>query len=384
MQTIKRFFDHLKGSYFLFGPRGTGKSTWLREQHSDAAWIDLLDTVSERSYSARPERLKEFSSANREKGTIVIDEVQRVPQLLSIVHQQMETDKSLRFILTGSSARKIRQSGVDLLAGRAILRTMHPFLAAELGTGFDLEESLRFGMVPLVRTADDPRETLRSYIDLYLQQEIKTERIVRRVDDFNRFLETVSFSHAHLLNVTAISRECTSSRTTVESYVSILEDLLLGVRVPVFSRRAKRLLVSHAKFYFFDCGVYRSIRPAGPLDLREEVEGPSLEGLVFQHLRAWIDYRRADMKIHFWRTRAGNEVDFILYGSEGFHAIEVKNSRSIRPTDLHGLKAFRTDFPEAIPLLLYRGEETIDRDDIRCMPVDLFLKRLDPKQSFPR
>ena len=143
------------------------------------------------------------------------------------------------------------------------------------------------------------------------------------------------------------------------------------------------MLVSHEKFFFFDCGVYRSIRPSGPLDLREEIEGPSLEGLVFQHLRAWIDYRGADMKIHFWRTQAGNEVDFILYGSEGFHAIEVKNSKSIRSLDLHGLKAFKTDFPESTTLLLYRGEETIDRDGIRCMPVDIFLKNLSPKDPFP-
>jgi predicted AAA+ superfamily ATPase len=383
MQTIPRFFDHSKGSYFIFGPRGTGKSTWLRNRYADAAWIDLLDTALERSYSARPERLKEFINANRDKKIIVIDEVQRVPQLLSLVHLLIEADKSLHFVLTGSSARKIKQSGVDLLAGRAILRTMHPFMAAEMGPLFNLEESLRLGMVPLVRMADAPLNSLRSYIDLYLQQEIKTERIVRKVDEFNRFLESISFSHAQLINLAAISRECAASRTTVESYVSILEDLLLGIRLPVFSRRAQRALVSHAKFYFFDCGVFRSLRPSGPIDIREEIEGPSLEGLVFQHLRAWIDYRGADLKIHFWRTLAGNEVDFILYGGEGFHAIEVKNSASIRPVDLHGLKAFKTDFPESTTLLLYRGEETIERNGIRCMPVDHFLKILNPQSPLP-
>jgi uncharacterized protein len=383
MQTIQRYLDYFKGSFFLFGPRGTGKSTWLRKRYADAVWIDLLDTALERNYSAKPERLKEFVNAHRDKGPIVIDEVQRVPQLLSIVHQLIETDKSLRFVLTGSSARKIKQTGVDLLAGRAILRTMHPFMAAEMGASFSLDESLHLGMVPLIRMAVDPQKTLRSYIDLYLQQEIKTERIVRKIDDFNRFLESISFSHAQLVNVTAIARECTSSRTTVESYITILEDLFLGIRIPVFSRRAKRALVSHAKFYFFDCGVFRSLRPSGPIDVREEIEGPSLEGLVFQHLRAWIDYRGADLKIHFWRTLAGNEVDFVLYGGEGFHAIEVKNCSAIRPIDLHGLKAFKTDFPESTTLFLYRGDEAIERDGIRCMPVDHFLRKLNPKDPFP-
>ncbi|MCY4377713.1 MAG: DUF4143 domain-containing protein [Spirochaetaceae bacterium] len=260
---------------------------------------------------------------------------------------------------------------------------MHPFMAAELGDRFDLEQHLESGMVPLVLMADVPDRTLRGYIDLYLQQEVKAEGLVRRLDDFSRFLESASFSHAQILNVAEIARECVATRNTVESYLGILEDLLISARLPVFRRRAKRALVAHAKFHFFDCGVFRSLRPTGLLDVREEVAGPALEGLVLQHLRAWVGYGAIDTRIHFWRTRSGSEVDFVLYGASGFHAIEVKNSRSLRPRDLRGIRTFGQDYPEASLLLLYRGEETLERDGVRCMPVDRFLSRLIPGREFP-
>lgn len=383
MSTLVRYFDSYSGSYFLFGPRGTGKSTWLREKYPDAAWIDLLDSQVQRNYLARPERLKEFINANRAKRTFIIDEIQRVPQLLSLVHQQIELDKTLQFILTGSSARKIKQTGVDLLAGRAVLQTMHPFMAAEMGDLFDLEQSLRIGMVPLIRMSETPDETLRAYIDLYLQLEVKSEGMVRRLDDFSRFLEVISFSHSNILNVAAIARECVATRNTVESYITILEDMLIALRIPVFTRRAKRAMVSHTKFFFFDCGVYRSLRPLGPLDPREEIAGPALEGLVLQHLRAWIDYRRIDLKIYFWHTQAGNEVDFVLYGNDGFYALEVKNSQSIRLQDLRGLQTFKQDYPESETVFLYRGNEIINRNGIRCMPIDHFLRQLTPVKELP-
>jgi predicted AAA+ superfamily ATPase len=376
MSIILRFFDQPEGSYFLFGPRGTGKSTWLRQTYPEAAWIDLLDPESERKYSARPERLKGFVDANRRKGLIIIDEIQKVPTLLTVVHKQMEEDTSVRFILTGSSARKLKQSGVDLLAGRAVRKQMHPFMAAEMGTLFNLEKNIKVGMVPLVVTAAQPEETLKSYIDLYVQQEVKIEGLVRHLDDFNRFLEIVSFSHGNVLSVASIARECVASRNTVESYISILEDLLIAVRIPVFSKRAKRALVSHRKFFFFDCGVFRSLRPTGPLDSREEVDGPALEGLVLQHLRAWIDFSGSSMRIYFWRTRAGNEVDFVLYGDDGFFAFEVKNSIIIRKSDYSGLRAFKQDYPEAQTILLYRGEEMIEQEGILNVPVDVFLRYL--------
>ena len=207
--------------------------------------------------------------------------------------------------------------------------------------------------------------------------------MVRRLDDFSRFLEAASFSHGQVLNVADVARECAASRNTVESYLGILEDLLIAVRLPVFRRRAKRAVVAHAKLYFFDCGVFRSLRPAGPLDAREEAAGPALEGLVLQHLRAWISYGGADCRVHFWRTRAGSEVDFVLYGGAGFHAIEVKNSRSVRPADLRGLRTFHQDYPESSPLLLYRGDEALERNGVRCLPVDRFLRELVPGRGLP-
>ena len=384
MEYVPRFFDYPGGSYYLFGPRGTGKSTWLRARYPQAAWIDLLDAEAERNYYTRPERLKEFLKASAGRRTVVIDEIQRVPQLLPLIHQHLERDKSTQFVLTGSSARKLRRAGVDLMAGRAVVCALHPFMAAELGDRFDLGTNLQLGMVPLVVMADAPDRTLRGYIDLYLQQEVKAEGLVRRLDDFSRFLEIASFSHAQLLNVAEIARECVASRNTVESYLTILEDLLIATRIPVFRRRAKRALVAHSKFYFFDCGVFRSLRPKGLLDAREEIEGPALEGLVLQHLRAWISYGDADYRIYFWRTRGGSEVDFVLYGSSGFHAVEVKNSRSLRPSDLRGIKTFHRDYPEASPLFLYRGDETLERDGVRCLPVDRFLRGLTPGAELPR
>ena len=383
METVTRFLDDPTGSYFLFGPRGTGKSTWLRARYPDAAWIDLLDAATERNYYTRPERLTEFLAAHTGSATVVIDEIQRVPELLPLVHQHIELDKSRRFVLTGSSARKLRREGVDLLAGRALLCSMHPFMAAEMGWRFDLAEALRRGLVPLVVMADAPERTLRGYIDLYLQQEVKAEGMVRRLDDFSRFLEVASFSHGQLLNVAEIARECVASRNTVESYLGILEDLLIAVRVPVFRRRAKRAVVAHGKFYFFDCGVYRSLRPAGLLDAGGDMEGAALEGLVLQHLRAWIGYGNADCRVNFWRTRGGSEVDFVLYGAAGFWAIEVKNGRSLRPADLRGIRAFHQDYPEATPLVLYRGTDTVQRDGVRCMPADRFLRDLVPGREFP-
>jgi uncharacterized protein len=378
--TLKpRFLSESGKNYFLFGPRGTGKSTWLRKVYPDAAWIDLLDSATYRNYLAFPERIEAFVELYQKKGIVIIDEVQKVPQLLSMVHKLTEKMPEMRFVLTGSSARKIKQAGVDLLGGRAIIKIMHPFMAIELGNDFSIEKSLETGLVPLVWASENPKETVQGYIGLYLDQEIRAEGLIRRLDNFTRFLETLSFSHGHLLSISEISRECQVKRTTVDGYVEILEDHLIAKRIPVFSRRAKRALVAHNKFYFFDCGVYRSLRPRGPLDSPGDLLGQAVEGLVHQHLQAWIDYSGFDMRLFFWRTRAGSEVDFIIYGSDCFWAIEVKNSSSIRRVDLGPLKTFTEDYPESIPIFLYRGKEVTKQDGILCLPVERFLKKLDPK-----
>jgi predicted AAA+ superfamily ATPase len=280
-------------------------------------------------------------------------------------------------VLTGSSARKLKRAGVDLLAGRLSVRTLHPFLAAELGSAFVMEDALRWGLVPLIFSASSPEETLKGYIALYLQEEVKAEGLVRRVGDFSRFLEAISFSHGSVLNISNVARECQVNRKVVESYVEILDDLLLSFRLSVFSKRARRATVAHDKFYLFDAGVYRSLRPTGPLDRPEEIDGGALEGLVAQHLRALCAYQ-GDCQLFYWRTRGGSEVDFVVYGKKRFWAIEVKNTLRIRPDDLRGLRSFREDYPEAETFLLYRGRERIKQREILCLPCGEFLSSLVP------
>lgn len=383
LATVSRFFQAPSTHFFLFGPRGTGKSTWLRQAYKDALWVDLLRPEIHRQYVARPERLSELVAGNPDRSVVVIDEVQKAPVLLDVVHDLIERRIGPRFILTGSSARKLKREGVDLLAGRALLRSLHPFMASELGDRFDLGSALTQGLVPLVWSSREPEEVLKSYVALYLREEVQMEGLVRRFEGFARFLEAVSFSHAAVLNVSEVARECQVSRKTVEGYLEILEDLLLAFRVPVFTKRARRGITAHPKFYWFDAGVFVAMRPAGPLDRPEEIAGAALEGLIAQHLRAWIDYSGEDYVLSFWRTRSGNEVDFVLYGRNGFWAVEVKHSANIRPADLRGLKAFREDYPEAELRLLYRGEETRVVDGIRCLPCDDFLRALIPGRPFP-
>ena len=383
MNYRKRFIHIPPGSYFLFGPRGTGKSTWLDHHYTETLQINLLDPATCRTYLANPEHLRAVVEGSPEQSTIVIDEVQRAPELLTVVHQLLEFHKNIRFILTGSCARKLKRAGMDLLAGRAVISMVHPFIAAELGGSFDIEQALHLGMIPLIRGSVSPSETLAAYAMLYVREEVMAEGLLRDAGGFTRFLEAISFSHGALLNITEVSRECEVSRKTVENYVSVLEDMLLGYRLPVFSRRAKRQLIKKTKFYFVDCGVFRSVRPRGPLDRPEEIHGGALEGLVFQHLRAWIDYSGSAEELYFWRTKSGTAVDFIIYGPNEFCAIEVKNSKKVQRKDLSGLNSFRTDYPESRAILLYRGTEVLQIDDIRCLPCTLFLEQLIPNTALP-
>jgi predicted AAA+ superfamily ATPase len=378
MEITPRYFRESQQSFFLFGPRGTGKSTWLKHHHPEALLLDLLDPEVFRAYSAKPERLREVVEAQGLGTTIIVDEIQKLPQLLDVVHLLMESREGLRFILTGSSARKLKRSGVDLLAGRALVRTLHPFMASELGKGFSLKDALAVGLIPLVVDSSNPEETIRSYAAVYLKEEVQTEGLVRSIGGFSRFLESISFSHGAVLNISDVARDCQVERKTAEGYVSILEDLLLAFRIPVFSRRAKRTLSSHPKFFYFDSGVFRSVRPRGPLDSPQEIEGAALEGLVAQHLRAWIAYSGDQSTLFFWRTKSGTEVDFVVYGKDVFCALEVKNTAKINPKMLQGLLAFKEDYPEAQILFLYRGRERLKIKEVLCLPVQEFLLNLEP------
>jgi predicted AAA+ superfamily ATPase len=214
-----------------------------------------------------------------------------------------------------------------------------------------------------------------------MNEEVKMEGIVRNIGRFSRFLEAISFSHGCVLNVTNVSRECHVGQRTVAGFVSVLEDLLLSYRLPVFTRKAERALVAHPKFYFFDAGVFRSVRPIGPLDNPTEINGAALEGLVAQHLRAWGALRGKRTDLFYWRTRAGNEVDFIVYGADVFVAIEVKNTDKIRSGDLSGLSAFLEEYPESTAIFLYRGKDRLKKNNVLYMPVEEFLKELNPNRE---
>jgi len=361
-------------SFFLFGPRGTGKSSWVCRRFADAVYLDLLDAGLYTELLAAPERLEARIGA-KHRGWVVIDEIQKVPALLDEVHRLIET-RGLKFALTGSSARKLRRGGVNLLGGRALTRSMHPFTRAELGADFQIRKALRFGMLPSVWVEDDPGAFLKSYVRTYLQEEVQQEGLTRNLAAFARFLEAASFSQGTVLNVSAVARDCHVERKVVEDYFSILEDLMLGVRLPVFSRKAKRRLIAHRKFFYFDAGVYRTLRPRGPLDAAEEIEGPALETLVFQKLRAMNDLLARNYEIFFWRTQDDVEVDFVLYGERGLKAVEVKRGSRVRTDDLAPLRAFCADYPVAEPVLIYTGERSYTDGAIRILPLERFLDGL--------
>lgn len=382
MAFVPRFLSPSRDPFFLLGPRGTGKTLWCAHQYPDALRIDLLDPATLRQLSAQPERLVELATGTPRQ-QIVIDEIQKLPQLLEVVHLLIERKTGQQFILTGSSARKLRRHGINLLGGRAAQKHLHPYMAAELGSRFNLAAALRRGMLPVVWAANDPIAILDAYNGLYLREEVQMEGLVRNVGSFARFLEGMSFAHGAVLNLAAIARDCQVNRKTAEGYLEILEDLLLGFHLEVFAKRAKRAVAAHPKFYFFDTGVFRANRPAGPLDPPAEIEGAALEGLVAQHLRAWCAYSGGRHELFYWQTRSRAEVDFVVYGESGLYAVEVKRSSRIRPEDLTALRAFGEDYPQSRRYLLHGGKDRLKRDDVLCVPCEEFLLALRP-DHFPK
>ena len=361
-------------SFFLFGPRGTGKTTWVKSVFPKAVFIDLLESEVYNDLLANPQRLERFIPKDF-NNWIVIDEVQRIPDLLNEIHRLIEK-KQYRFVLTGSSARKLRRRGVNLLAGRALTYPFHQLTAVELGKDFNLQHSLKFGQLPCVYTEKDPKAYLESYVETYLQEEIQQEGLTRNLGAFSRFLEAASFSQGGILNTSSVARECAVERKVVENYFSILEDLLLGYRLPVFTKKAKRRMIAHHKFYFFDVGIYRTLRPSGPLDMPEEMEGISFETLVLQELRAINDYFKLGYQLYYWHTSNQIEVDFVLYGSRGLKAFEVKRTGRLSDNMLRGLKAFQKDYPSAKGYFIYGGTRRFYEGNITILPVQEALLNL--------
>ena len=306
---------------------------------------------------------------------VVLDEVQRIPLILNEVHRLIETNKT-KFILTGSSARKLRKGGENLLAGRALTYYMHPLTAVELGNDFNLEKSLTFGQLPSAYTEEEPQNYLDSYVKTYLEEEISQEGLTRNLSDFARFLEVASFSQGSTLNTSEIARDTMVKRKTAESYFKILEDLLIGYRVSAFVKRAKRKLVAHSKFYFFDTGVYKTIRPTGVLDSPEAIDGVILESLLFQDLLTVNHALNFKYKMYYYKTTTGLEVDFVLYGERGIRAFEVKRTPNPDSSDIKSLRLFLEEYPEAKATLVYGGSRRLHLDNIDVIPIEEALKTL--------
>lgn len=362
-----------KQSFFLFGPRGTGKSTYLKTHYPKAPYIDLLDDEIYTNLLSEPKKLSHYIPEPY-SDFIIIDEIQKLPRLLDEVHRLIEI-KKYKFILTGSSARKLKRSGINLLGGRALIYHMYPLTIAELGNDFKLEHSLNFGQLPMAYTLPNPQKYLQSYIRIYLEEEIKQEGYSRNLGAFARFLQAASLSQASVLNMAKVASECSVERKVVENYFSILDDLLLAYQVPVFTKKAKRRMIQHRKFYFFDVGVYQTIRPKGPLDTPENLQGAALETLVLQELKAINSQYDLGYEIFYWHTSHHLEIDFILYGKRGLLALEVKRGRKIHAEDIKGLKVFRGDYPMSKTCLLYGGDQKMYRDGIIIYPLQDFLRQ---------
>lgn len=370
-----------KSSFFLFGPRGTGKTTFLKRHFPDAINIDLLQDDIFNKLLANPSGLQ-LRIPDNFSGWIIIDEVQKIPAILDEVHRLIENNK-YKFILTGSNARKLKKRGVNLLAGRAITLFLSPLCSAEIGDDYNFEKALTFGMLPTIwdrKKLDsvEPKSFLASYLRTYLKEEIQQEGLTRNLGNFSRFLETASFSQGEQLNISDIARDSAINRKMAEGFFQILEDLLIAYRIPVFTKRAKRKLANHPKFYFFDTGLYREIRPKGPLDLPELIDGAALETLLFQELKAHITQKNLAYEIFYWRTSAGNEVDFILYGNDGLIAIEIKRKNKITNKDISGLKSFIQDYPMAKCFFLYGGQESLylHNKKITVLPIKEFIQNI--------
>ena len=366
-----------KESFFLWGPRQTGKTTLLRERYPGCKWLDLLKSDEYVHYSARPERLRQEIEAEglRPDKQIVIDEVQRVPELLNEVHWLIENHR-LNFALCGSSARKVRRGGANLLGGRAFRYVMHGLTAEELGREFDLDRLLNHGCLPRAYESDEPTRVLDSYVADYLEQEIAAEGLVRRLPVFARFLDAAAFSDGDNVNYTNIASDCGVSNNTVKGYFEILEDTLLGTWLPAYRRRAKRRTVKSPKFYFADVGVVNRLARRGALIAGSEQYGKAFENWVHHELAAYISYRNVDANLTYWGLTSQTEVDFLL--DDLSIAIEAKSSGNIGNQHLRGLRSIAVEYPEIPERVVVCRERRarVTDDGILILPAERFVERL--------
>ena len=365
-------------SFFLFGPRGTGKTTWLRQALPAALWFDLLRTQTFLDLSQRPESFRQQVLALHKGSWVVIDEIQRLPSLLNEVHAIIaERGTDIRFALSGSSARKLKRLDVNLLAGRAINRQLLPLTAAELGHRYTIDDVLRFGLLPQIHgDLDYAVDTLDAYVSNYLREEIQQEALVKRLDSFARFLKIAALMNGQIVNVAGIARDAAVARPTVQGYFDTLIDTLVGYWLPAWQARAKVKEVSNPKFYLFDPGVARAL--AGRL--REPLEGSErgflLETWVLHELRAAVAYGNTGGDLRYWRTPSGSEVDFVWTRGRRSVGIEVKASSTWRSEYGTVLKSLLLAGNLDAGYGVYDGSVELKDGPLRVLPIASFFRTL--------
>lgn len=362
-----------RASFFLWGQRQTGKSTLLRSSYPDALWINLLDPETHLRHLREPWLLRDIVGEKPETSLVVIDEVQKVPQILDTVHLLIE-DKKIAFVLCGSSARKVRRGHANLLGGRAVRHELFGLTSFEMGTAFDLTRMLTHGVLPRHYLADDPVPFLRSYITDYLREEILEEGLTRNLPSFAAFLDNAALSDGGQISFQTIARESGVSNHTVRSFFEILEDTLVGSFLPAYTARSKRRQTHVPKFYFADVGIV-NILAKRSVERGSQAFGQALENVLFHEIRAWNSYKNHHLDLCYWKLTNGAEVDFVL--GDMRCAIEVKATERVLDHHLKGLRELGKDFPHALRILV--SLDSIARkttDGIRLLPVEQFLQVL--------
>ncbi|MBI4211167.1 MAG: ATP-binding protein [Deltaproteobacteria bacterium] len=362
-----------KKSFFLMGPRSTGKSTLIHQQlKEDALILDLLEDELYLRLSSHPQELEKVASAAG-RSVIVLDEIQKIPHLLNEVHRLIEK-KKWRFLLTGSSARKLKGNASNLLAGRAWVANLFPLSWCELTeTQFDLEKYLLFGGLPQVYLSDEPHEELAAYVRTYLAEEIRAEALVRNVPVFTRFLEVAALSNGQLINFTQIGSDSHVAPSTVREHYFVLEDTLMGILLQPWAKSKKRKAIQTAKFYFFDTGVVHALAGIKQLDRHSNLYGNAFEHFIGMELRAYLSYTRKHEDLKFWRSVNDQEVDYVI-GDEV--AIEVKSTAKIAPRHLSGLRALAEERAFKKYFLISHDALPSKQGEILCLPWEQFLERL--------
>jgi len=362
-------------TFFLWGPRQTGKTTLLRGKYPEALWVDLLKADEFRRYLQNPELLREALAARDPIRQVVIDEIQKVPQLLDEVHWLHE-NRGIRFALCGSSARKVKRGQANLLGGRALRYELHGLTAGEIGGDFDLNRLLNHGYLPSIYQSENPRSLLNSYVADYLKEEVAAEGLVRNLPVYSEFLNMAALADTELVNFSTIARDCGVSSHTIKGYFQILEDTLLGRWLPAYTRRPKRRVIAAPKFYFGDVGVVNHLARRGDLQPGAELYGKAFENWVFHELCARNSYSNAFAKLAYWRLPSGIEVDFIVNDMQ--LAIEAKAAAKVTQDHLKGLREVARDHRGIKQRMIVCLERTSRRTDdgIWILSANEFTNRL--------